>query len=316
MKGFVALELVWIVGIILLTGVILTLSVAYACFYLAFYVPRKEQKNQPEFDLPVGKTYEPYHDMMIAWMKQTRKLPYTEYSITSYDGLKLYAKYYEHKKSAPLEIMFHGYRGTAERDLCGGVNRCFALERNVLIVDQRTAGKSEGRVITFGVKESRDCLSWIDFAIKTFGSDVKIILTGISMGAATVIMAAGTKLPQNVIGVLADCGYTSAREMIKKTIKELNLPCHILYPFVKLGGLIFGGFNVDKATPIKSIKKCSVPVLFVHGEADGFVPCEMSKQNFEACPTRKLLHTVAGADHGLSFPVDPEGYLDKLYGFF
>ncbi|MBR6743512.1 MAG: alpha/beta hydrolase [Clostridia bacterium] len=212
--------------------------------------------------------------------------------------------------------MFHGYRGTAERDLCGGVNRCFALERNVLIVDQRTAGKSEGRVITFGVKESRDCLSWIDFAIKTFGSDVKIILTGISMGAATVIMAAGTKLPENVIGVLADCGYTSAREMIKKTIKELNLPSNILYPFVKLGGLIFGGFNVDKATPIESIKKCSVPVLFVHGEADGFVPCEMSKQNFDNCPTRKLLHTVAGADHGLSFPVDPEGYLDKLYGFF
>ncbi|MBR6743511.1 MAG: hypothetical protein IKL94_03365 [Clostridia bacterium] len=100
------MELVWIVGIILFVGVILTLSIAYACFYLAFYVPRKEQKSQEEFDLPVGKTYEPYHEMMIAWMKQTRKLPYTEYSITSYDGLKLYAKYYEHKSQHRLKLCF------------------------------------------------------------------------------------------------------------------------------------------------------------------------------------------------------------------
>ena len=302
--------------IILVVLILIVLTVSYICFFLAFYVPKNMPKSDAEYDLPQGETYKPFHEVMILWINQTRARPFTEYSITSYDGLKLYAKYYEYKKGAPVEIMFHGYRGTAERDLCGGVNRSFALERNVLLVDQRAAGKSEGRVITFGVKESRDCLAWIDFTVKTFGEDTKIILTGISMGAATVIMAAGNPLPKNVIGVLADCGYSSAPDMIKKTIRELKLPPNLLYPFVKLGGMIFGGFNVDKANPLNAIKKCTVPVFFVHGEADTFVPCEMSRLNFEACPTKKFLLTVKDADHGLSFPFDPEGYIENLYGFF
>ncbi len=302
--------------IVLAVLIVVVLATSYICFFLAFYVPKRMPKSDNEFDLPQGKAYKPFHEVMISWMKQTRARPFTEYSITSFDGLKLYAKYYEYKKDAPLEIMFHGYRGTAERDLCGGVNRSFALERNVLLVDQRAAGKSEGRVITFGVKESRDCLYWIDFAIKTFGSDIKIILTGISMGASTVIMAAENPLPKNVIGILADCGYSSAKEMIKKTIGELKLPSRLLYPFVKLGGIIFGRFNVDKANPLKAIENCKVPVFFVHGKSDRFVPCQMSERVFEACPTRKFLHTVEGADHGLSFPADPEGYIENLCGFF
>ena len=302
--------------IIFVCAVVLVLVTAYICFYQAFYTHRNKKQEEKEFDLPYGKAYEPYYDMMKNWMREARSLPFTEYSITSFDKLKLYAKYYECQKGAPIEIMFHGYRGTAERDLCGGISRCFALNRNVLLVDQRGAGKSEGNVITFGVKESLDCLEWVDFAIKTFGEDVKIILTGISMGAATVIMAAGNELPKNVIGVLADCGYTSAEDMIKKTINELRLPSNFLYPFVKLGGLLFGGFNIDKATPIESIKNCRVPVFFVHGEADCFVPCEMSRLNFNACNSRKKLFTVEGADHGLSFPKDPKGYLEKLHDFF
>ena len=302
--------------IIFLCAAALVLITAYICFYQAFYSNRRKKSEQNEFDLPSGKVYEPYYDIMKNWITRTRKLPFTEYSITSFDGLRLFAKYYECEKGAPIEIMFHGYRGTAERDLCGGVDRCFALKRNVLLIDQRGAGKSEGTVITFGVKESIDCLHWIDFVINTFGKDVKIILTGISMGAATVLMAAGNDLPENVIGVLADCGYTSAQDMIKKTISEFKLPSNFLYPFVKLGGLLFGGFDIDKAVPLEAVKNCRVPVFFVHGEADEFVPCEMSRRNYEACNSRKFLLTVEGADHGLAFPKDPEGYLEKLYGFF
>lgn len=302
--------------IVLAVLVFLSLAVSYVCFFLAFYVPKNMPKSDAEYDLPQGKTYKPFHEQMISWIKETRARPFTEYSITSFDGLKLYAKYYEYEKGAPIEIMFHGYRGTAERDLCGGVSRSFALGRSVLLVDQRAAGKSGGRVITFGVKESRDCLSWIDFAIKQFGNDSKLILTGISMGAATVIMAAENPMPKNVIGLLADCGYSSAPKMIKKTIRELKLPPNLLYPFVKLGGIIFGGFNVDKAVPLKSIEKCTVPVFFVHGESDTFVPCEMSRLNFNACPSKKLLLTVKDADHGLAFPKDPEKYIEKLNGFF
>jgi pimeloyl-ACP methyl ester carboxylesterase len=133
-----------------------------------------------------------------------------------------------------MELMFHGYRGNAERDLCGGVQRAFSLGHNVLIVDQRGSCHSDGRIISFGVNEHRDCLAWLDLVIREFGPDVQVILTGISMGATTVLLAAGTELPKNVIGVLADCGYTSAHEIIQVVAKLIKLPPKLSYPFVRL----------------------------------------------------------------------------------
>lgn len=249
-------------------------------------------------------------------MKEVRALPHEEFSITSFDGLTLRGKYYEYAPGAPIELMLHGYRGEAERDLCGGVQRCFALQRSALIVDQRACGHSEGNVITFGIKEYRDCLTWLDFMVEHFGKDVKIILTGISMGASTVIMAAANPLPANVVGVLADCGYTSANDIIKKTIKEMKLPVAPLYPFVKLGARLYGGFTLEETSPIEAIQKCSLPVILIHGEADVFVPCEMSRQNYDACNAPKQIVTVPGADHGLCYLVDSEAYLNALREFF
>ncbi|MBQ8892913.1 MAG: alpha/beta fold hydrolase [Clostridia bacterium] len=295
---------------------IIILLIAYYCFHEAFYASRRPPKVQEEFEMPPGEIYEPYHPAMRQWMKEVRAMPFEELSITSFDGLKLYGKYYEYKPGAPIELMLHGYRGSAERDLCGGVQRAFALGHNVLIVDQRTACKSEGKVITFGIHESKDCLRWIDRLAERFGREVPIILTGISMGAATVLIAAGQELPKNVIGVLADCGYTTAREMIQKTIGEMHLPPKLAYPFVKLGARLFGRFNLEETAPIEAIRNCKVPVLFFHGDADDFVPCEMSRRLYEACPTRKKLVIIPGAGHGLAYPADPENYLKEMRGFF
>lgn len=303
---------------IVLVALILFFLITYICFRLAFYDSRKTKKE--EYDIPPGKIYEPYREQMIGWMKETRNLPHKDISIKSFDGLKLCGKYYEYKPGAPIELMFHGYRGTSERDLCGGVIRCFELERNVLIVDQRASGRSEGHVISFGINERRDCLSWIDYIISEFGPDVKIILTGISMGAATVTMAAGMELPDNVIGILADCGYTSPKEIIKKVIRQIHLPANIMYPFVKLGGRIFGKIDIEEASSIEAMKVCKVPVIFVHGENDDFVPCYMSRENYEACVAPKKIITMPDAGHGLCYMVDKEKYLkevregSKMYG--
>lgn len=292
--------------------VILFFFVAYVCFYLAFYVPKSLKEEKEEFPIPRGKTYEPYRDTMVTWIKEVRALPSEDFIITSFDGLKLYGKYYEYAPGAPIELMLHGYRSSAERDLCGGVQRCFELHRNVLIVDQRASGRSEGNVITFGVHESRDCLSWVDFIIAYFGKDVKIILAGISMGASTVLLAAGEPLPPNVVGVLADCGYTSARAIIKKVVRQAHLPADLLYPLVRLGAKIYGKFDPEERSPLEAVKKCTVPVIFVHGESDDFVPCDMSRENYEACAAPKRLFTIPGAGHGLSYLVDREGYLSAL----
>lgn len=311
------MKYLWIPIAIVAVLAALVLLTAYICFHIAFYASRKEQPIPADgYDLPPGEIYTPYHATMRGWTDEVRTLPSRECTVTSFDGLKLRGKYYEYAPGAPLELMFHGYRGTAERDLCGGVQRCFALQRNVLIVDQRAAGKSEGHVISFGINESRDCRTWIDFAIREFGRDVRIILCGISMGAATVLIAAGRPLPENVVGVLADCGYSTAREIIQKTIKEMKLPPKLAYPFVKLGARIFGRFDLEETSPLEAMKTAQVPIIFFHGESDGFVPCEMSRINYEACSTEKRLVTVPGADHGMAYLVDPEGYLAALREFF
>ncbi len=305
-----------IVLILFAVVIILVLSLSYICFYLTFYVRSKDKLDEDEYSIPPGKAYLPHRDTMVTWMKELKNIPYRPVEIKSFDGLILRGKYYECKPGAVTELMFHGYRGNSRRDLCGGVQRCFALGRNVLVVDQRAAGKSDGHVISFGINESRDCVSWVDFMIKEFGNDIRIIITGISMGAATVMMATARDLPENVIGVLADCGYTSPKEIIKKTIKKLKLPQNVLYPFVRLGAFIFGRFDLHELSPIEAMKQCKIPVIFFHGETDDFVPCEMSIRNYEACNSRKMLVTVPDAEHGLSYIIDSEGYLQKLREFF
>ncbi len=176
------------------------------------------------------------------------------------------------------------------------------------MVDQRAGGLSEGHIITFGIKERYDCQRWAWYIAERFGNDVPIILTGISMGAATVMMTSVLELPANVIGVLADCGYTSAKAIIKKVIHQMGLPSAVAYPFVRLGARLFGGFDLEAASPIEAMKICRLPVLFVHGDADDYVPWSMSSENYEACAAPKRLLTVAGAGHGLAYPADPQGY--------
>ena len=291
-------------------------SISYVCFRMAFYVPDRDPQNDKVEIVPKGEIYEPFRKDMESWAAETKAMSHEEFSITSFDGLTLYGKFYEYKKGAPIELMFHGYRGNAQRDLSGGVQRCFKLQRSALIVDQRCSLKSDGNVITFGINEHRDCLCWVDFMIKHFGPDVKIILTGISMGASTVLMAAGNPLPPNVIGVLADCGYNSPKDIIKTVIKQMGLPSSIGYFFVKLGARIYGHFDLDETSPEVALKNCTVPVIFFHGESDDFVPCEMSKINYDACHCRKKLVTIPNAGHGLSYLVEPEKYLSSLREFF
>ena len=301
---------------ILLAIVLLIFVITFVCFYMAFFVPKHEPVAIDDYTIPDGKIYEPFREQMVQWMKEVRAMPHEDFYITSFDGLKLHGKYYKYAPGAPIELMFHGYRGNSDRDLCGGVQRCFQLGRSCLLVDQRASSASEGHVITFGIKEHRDCLSWINFMVEHFGQDVKIILTGISMGASTVLMAAGSPLPEQVKGVLADCGFSSAKDIICKVIRQLKFPSKLVYPFVRLSAWVFGGFDPESFSAVEAVTKATVPVIFFHGEEDAFVPAEMSRENFDACASRKAFITTPGAGHGLCYPVDPEGYLQALRDFF
>ena len=302
----------WIMLGVIAFLALFALAVSLYCFFRIFYSPKRKAPAPDEYALPNGGIYEPFRESMFAWMKEARQMPHEDMAIRSFDGLTLRGRYYECSPGAPIELMMHGYRGDSERDLCGGIQRCFSLRRNALVVNQRAAGDSDGNVITFGINERKDCLSWVQFMIGHFGKDVKIILTGISMGATTVLMAAGMELPKNVIGVIADCGYTCPRDIIKKVMRDMKLPVEVLYPFVKWGARFFGKFNLEECSATDALKNCRVPVIIFHGEADAFIPCEMSKINYAACAAPKKLYTVPGAGHGLSYPLDQDGYLNAL----
>ena len=302
---------------ILALALVLALGTMCVCFFLTFYAPKKVRKPKREYATPPQAYYDPYRAQMIEWQKAVRKMEHKEYSIVSQDGLTLRGKFYEHKPGATIELMFHGYKGTAERDLCGGIHRCFEVGHSAFVVDHRAAGASEGRVITFGVKESLDAVLWAKFVVENIDPDAKIIMTGISMGAATVLTAASMELPQNVVGILADCGYTSTKDIIKKVMRDMKLPANLLYPFARLAARVFGGFDPEERSPIESMKSTKLPVIFFHGDTDDFVPCYMSEQNFAACASeKKRLVITQGAGHGLCFPVDSDGYLAALREFF
>lgn len=310
------LKILWIaLGAVALLA-LAVLAISYYCFYKVFYSNRKN-KEEKEFSLPDEDIYKPFHDNIIDWIKQTRAMPHKDVEITAFDGITLRGRYFEYAEGAPIELMLHGYRGESERDLSAGVLRAFAHGKSALLVDHRGSGRSDGNVITFGINESRDCKLWIDYILENINPNAKIILTGISMGAATVMICASQDLPENVVGILADCGYTSAKDIIQKVMKETGYPPKLLYPFVKLGGKLFGKFDVDEFSPIESMKKCKLPILFIHGDNDVFIPCEMSKQNYEACvSSNKRFVTIKGAGHGLADPVDPKTYLEELKDFF
>ena len=302
--------------IILLIAIILLILffASYSCYQMVFTVD-KERLSDPHVLLK-GSQYLERKDKITSLINGALSLPFEDVYITSFDGLRLHGAYYETEKGAPVEIMFHGYRSIAIRDFSGGLQLAIRSGHNVLLVDQRAHGKSEGSCLTFGVLEKRDCLSWINYICERNGAETKIVIVGISMGASTVLMAAGERLPENVVGIIADSGYTSPQKIICKVLRDRHIFVPLAYPLIFCGAAIFGHFNLHGCDARDMLKKCKVPVLFFHGEADYFVPCKMSIENYMICASEKRLITFPNAGHGLGYIVDSIKYTDALDEFF
>ena len=181
--------------------------------------------------------------------------------------------------------------------------------------DQRAHGESEGDTITFGVRERLDCLAWARYAARRMGPDTPIFLWGISMGAATVLMASDLPLPETVRGIVADCGYDTPAGIVKKTIRRRRWPLFPLYPFTALGARLFGGFHITETSALDCVGRARLPILLIHGEADHVVPCDMARSLRDACASQVELLTVPGADHGISWYVDMPAYQNALLRF-
>ena len=233
---------VWIALILL----ILILAASYVCYRLCFFVPKQTQADL--FRLPDTEQYAPYREEMAQMVETVLALPYEDVWIVSDDGLQLHGKYYAGRPGAPVQIMMHGYKSGAERDFCGGAQIAVQGGYHVLLVDQRAHGKTEGKCLTFGVLERYDCRAWVNYAVERFGADTKILLYGVSMGAATVLMAGGLDLPRNVVGIVADCGYSAPSAILKSVIRSAHLPVFPVYALLRLGCRLFGGFDPEEAS--------------------------------------------------------------------
>ena len=299
--------------VLLVSILIVTLAAAYYAYRVAFYVSPKYKQDL--YDLPEGDDFREKREIMCMCIQRLHEMPYESVSITAADGKMLFGRYYHTADGAPVQIQFHGYRGSAMRDFCGGTAFARKLGHNALVVDQRSHGNSEGRTITFGIRERYDCQCWANYAYERFGKDTPLILSGVSMGASTVLMASDLELPETVCGIIADCPYSSPVDIISKVAGEMGLPKRAAAAICALGARLYGHFRVREGSAIESVRSTHLPVLLLHGEADQLVPCNMSRAIYEACASDKELQTFPGASHGMCYLEDPQRYEAAVGGF-
>ena len=301
------------IAVLVITVGLVTMGAAYYAYRVAFFVsPRYKQDI---YDLPQGEEFRKKREIMCMCIQRLHELPYEAVTITATDGKKLFGRYYHNVDGAPVQIQFHGYRGSAMRDFCGGTAFAKKLGHNALVVDQRSHGHSEGNTITFGVRERYDCQSWANYAYQRFGKETPLILSGVSMGATTVLMASDLELPKTVCAIVADCPYSSPQDIISKVAGEFGLPRKPAAALCSLGAFLYGHFRVSNGSALESVRNTRLPVLLLHGEADQLVPCYMSREIYDACGSDKELQTFPGATHGMCYLEDPQRYEATVEGF-
>lgn len=235
--------------------------------------------------------------------------------IYSQDGLKLHGLWIPAKKAKGTVLFAHGYRSCSRLDFGLAFSYYYERNMNLLVPDQRCHGKSEGRFITFGVKESTDMESWIAYHNAQFG-DIPIVLCGLSMGASTMLYLTDRDLPDNVKGIIADCGFTSPHAILSSVFRDVtHLPAMLSLVVAELFARCFADFSLWECDTCRSLSGARIPVVMIHGKADAFVPCEMTRRGFDACTGPKQLLLVDGAEHGTSFLVEPETYKQIIYEF-
>lgn len=246
-------------------------------------------------------------------------LPYEDLYLTSFDGLRLHARFYKNGDGRRTLLLSHGFRSSGRGDFAAVLPLYYeTLGCSLLVLDHRAHGESEGRYITYGIRERFDVRDWARYLTDRAGGDVQIVLDGISMGATAVLMACGTELPDTVTGVIADCGFTSPWDIFS----------HILHGTFHLGDfpiLYLVGhmarrrahFGFREATTVRAVENWTKPALFIHGTADDFVPPSMTEAAYAACPAAdKTLILVEGAMHGCSYLRDRARCESALRQFF
>ncbi len=292
--------------------IVLFLLVVLYFFSLAFM--RKSSANIDDMDNTINESLKEYSDVIEKGMEFVRTAPHIWCYTEAFDGIKLAGRYYDNNSSCTI-FLFHGYRSRAAHDFSCAVEMYYKMGFNIFLADQRAHGRSEGKLITFGVKESRDVVTWVNYINREYAPK-QVIISGISMGATTVLLSLYHKLPENVCGVIADCGFTSPADIIEKVGRDsYKVNAHFFIPFLDAACRIFGKFSIRGISTVEAVKNTKLPILFIHGKKDNFVPCEMSERTFAACKQNCTIFLADEAGHGMSFLTDTDRVLKELKSF-
>ena len=240
-----------------------------------------------------------------------------EVEIISHDGIRLVGHLYECPTAKRIVIAMHGWRSSWAKDF-GVISQFFhSNDCSVLYAEQRAQNQSEGEYMTFGLLERYDCLDWVNWVNEEFGETMPIYLAGVSMGATTVLMTSDLDLPDNVCGIVADCGFTSPHAIWKHVVENnLRLPYSLHVTQVEKMVQKRIQMSPQEHSTVDVLKECRVPVLFIHGADDSFVPVSMTYENYRACTAPKDLLIVPGAEHGMSYIVEQKKYEDAVRSFW
>ncbi|ASI35573.1 alpha/beta hydrolase (plasmid) [Exiguobacterium sp. N4-1P] len=248
-----------------------------------------------------------------TWIKEQ---PLELVATQAHDGLTLRAHYLPPLvPSDRVVILVHGYGGVGT-DLAGFAYLYHQAGFHVLMPDNRGHGKSDGNYIGFGWHDRQDCLRWIDYLVGCVGTDSSIFLHGVSMGGATVLMTSGETLPAQVKGIISDCAYTSVNAVLAYQMKRMYRLPH--FPFLAMTSLLTklkAGYFFSEASALKQVKKAAVPILFIHGDADTFVPTSMVYELYDACQTKKELVVIPNAAHAMAYFEAPDRYDEVVEAF-
>ena len=256
-------------------------------------------------------------DAIIESAEKIESKPHDVVTIAGADGEKLVGHWFACPNAKRILVAMHGWRSSWSSDFGTIADFWHSHGCSVLYAEQRGQGSSGGDYIGFGLTERFDCLSWIQWVNGRNSEHLPIYLAGVSMGATTVLMAAALDLPENVKGIMADCGFTSARD-IWQHVAEKNLHMHYRIHGPIANRLCKARIQMrpDAYSTIEALERSSVPVLFAHGAQDRFVPVEMTYENYRACKAPKRLLIVPGADHGMSHYVEKQRYETAMEEFW
>lgn len=251
------------------------------------------------------------------WRTWVDQQEFEQYEMTSYDGLQLKGYYLPAKEPTNKTVVFaHGYLGRARDMGLFGEYYYENLGYNIFTADARGHGASEGDYIGFGWHDRLDYVDWIQMIIEKEGPQAEIVLHGLSMGAATVLMTSGEDLPSNVKAIIADSPYTSVNELFAYQLKRMfHMPSFPVLNTTSLVTKVKAGYSLSEASALKQVGQTELPILYIHGEADTFVPTELTYELYNHTNSKAEMITFEGAGHGEAFVIAKDRYIHNLNEF-